>query len=110
MDTFSALADPTRRTIIELLSVKGQLPASSIYKHFNASSPAISQHLKVLRDAELVTVEQKAQQRLYQINAEKIMELEDWIKTLSVSWNKKLDALEKVLEKQNKLKMKGGGK
>jgi DNA-binding transcriptional ArsR family regulator len=66
MDMFTALAEPTRRDILVLLGTHGQLSAGEIYTKFTSSPPAISQHLKVLRDAELVTVEKHAQQRLYQ--------------------------------------------
>ena len=63
MDTFGALADPNRRSIIELLAVRGELPASEISSKFNITPAAISQHLKILREAELVTMEKRAQQR-----------------------------------------------
>ena len=61
MDTFTALAEPTRRNILEMLAANGNMPATSIYGHFKASPPAISQHLKVLREAKLVRVEKRAQ-------------------------------------------------
>jgi DNA-binding transcriptional ArsR family regulator len=73
---FEAVADPTRRHILQLLATNGQLPASDIYKRFAVSHPAISQHLKVLRVAKLVRVEKKAQQRLYQINPNGLVGLE----------------------------------
>lgn len=100
MDLFSALGDPTRRNIIEMLSQRGQLSANSIYKHFSSSAPAISQHLKVLRDSELVTVEKKAQQRLYQINPEKFGELELWIKQMKKLWTDRFDRLDVLLAKK----------
>lgn len=107
MDVFSALAEPNRRQIIELLSVHGQLSASDIGKKFHVSAPAISQHLKILREAELVQMEKKAQQRLYQINPDKFDELETWIKQLKQHWEDRFDRLDKVLAKEQK---KGGGK
>jgi len=54
MDTYFALAEPTRREIIELLARKGELPASDIYRKFKVSAPAISQHLKELKNAGLI--------------------------------------------------------
>lgn len=112
MDMFSALADPTRREILELLAQKGQLPASDIYEQFSVSHPAISQHLKVLRDNKLVYVEKKAQQRLYQLNMRKIDQLEEWIDHVRQSWSTRLDALDKVLasEKEKLKRQKGGAK
>lgn len=97
MDAFSALAQPTRRGIVEMLARRGQLSASEIYDQFSVSPPAISQHLKVLRDAELVSVEKRAQQRLYRINPEAIDEIEVWISKLKKQWNSRLDMLARVL-------------
>jgi len=79
MDTFTALAEPTRRTILERLAVRGNMSATDIYRGFKSSPPAISQHLKVLREAKLVRVEKRAQQRIYYINPEPMKELEKWI-------------------------------
>ncbi len=102
MDMFTALADPTRRKIIELLAREGQLPATEIYDHFPVSPQAISQHLKVLREAKLVQVEKRAQQRIYQINPHVMLELEDWARRMAQMWNQRFDALEKVLEAEKK--------
>src|SRR5258706_1061947 len=105
MDKFHALADPTRRKIIEMLANDGELSATEISNKFKTSAPAISQHLKILREANLVRVEKRAQQRIYQINPQKITELEQWAKQMTMLWNKRFDALEKVLEREkNKLK------
>ena len=82
MDIFAALAQPNRRHIIEILASRGQLSASDISDKFYISPPAISQHLKVLRDAKLVQVEKQAQKRLYQINPQKMIELEVWLNRL----------------------------
>ena len=78
MDIFYALADPTRRKIIEMLTRNGQLSATEIYNHFPVSRPAISQHLQVLRQANLVQVEKRAQQRIYRVNHQTMRELELW--------------------------------
>jgi DNA-binding transcriptional ArsR family regulator len=102
MDMFYALADPTRRKILELLASRGQLPATGIYANFAISHPAISQHLKVLREANLVTMEKRAQQRIYQINPEAVLELEDWSKQLAQHWNQRLDALDELLKDEKK--------
>lgn len=97
MDVFYALAEPTRRNIVELLALNGQLAASDISKKFPVSAPAISQHLKVLRDAKVVTVQKQAQRRIYQINPAKMQELETWIHKLTKKWDQRFDALDKVL-------------
>ena len=98
MDTFSALADPTRRHIIEMLATRGQLSATDIYGKFNVSPPAISQHLKVLREAKLVDMEKHAQKRLYTINSAKLSEIEEWLKKLRVEWDARFNRLDKVLD------------
>src|SRR5258708_948378 len=104
MDTFQALADPNRRHIIELLAKNGQLSSTDISDKFKISAPAISQHLKVLREARLVKMEKRAQKHLYQINPAKIEELEAWLERLKKHWDAKFDRLDKVLEaEKNKI-------
>ncbi len=105
MDMFSALAEPTRRNILEMLAKSGQLSASDISDKFKVSPPAISQHLKVLREARLVDMEKRAQQRIYQINPD----AREWVKKMTLLWNERFDALDGVLEAE-KRKMKGGAK
>ncbi len=100
MDSFTALAEPTRRNIMEMLAANGNLSATDIYSKFKASPPAISQHLKVLREANLVRVEKRAQKRIYYINPEPMKELENWIKRFTQDWQKRHDVLENLLKKQ----------
>ena len=98
MDTFSALADPTRRHIIEMLASRGQLSATDISDKFRISPPAISQHLKVLRQTELVLMEKRAQQRIYQINPLAMHKIEEWAKKMTHLWNERFDRLEELLK------------
>jgi DNA-binding transcriptional ArsR family regulator len=100
MDIFSALSDPTRREILEMLANSGQLSATDIYDKFKVSHPAISQHLKALREANLVLVEKKAQFRMYRINPEAMHRLEIWIKQMTRLWDERFDALDQVLQKE----------
>ena len=102
MDTFTALAEPTRRSILEMLAADGNMAASSIYKRFKTSPPAISQHLKVLKEAKLVRVEKRAQQRIYYVNPEPMKELEKWIKQFARSKEGEFQKLDKLLEKMKK--------
>src|SRR5256885_847637 len=97
MDTFQALAEPTRRSIIEMLAKRGKLSATDISIKFRVSPPAISQHLKVLREAKLVQMEKRAQKRIYQINPGAMIELEHWAKQMTHLWNERFDRLDKVL-------------
>ncbi len=78
LDKFYALSAPIRREIITLLSDGDQLTASAIAERFQVSPPAISQHLKVLLNSDLVEMHKQAQQRIYQLNASALQELETW--------------------------------
>lgn len=102
MDAFSALADPTRREIVEMLARRGPLSATQISNHFQQSAPAISQHLKLLREARLVLVEKRAQQRIYRINPEAMAEFERWVQNLKTRWEERFNALDAVLEAEKK--------
>jgi DNA-binding transcriptional ArsR family regulator len=102
MDKFSALADPNRRLILELLARNGQLSATEICDKFQVSPSAISQHLKVLREANLVLMEKRAQQRIYQINPETMAELEQWARQLTRQWDERFEALDQLLEAEKK--------
>ena len=98
MDTFYALADPTRRQIVELLG-RGERTAGSIGAKFDVSAPAISQHLKVLREAKLVRVRPQGQQRIYSIDPAGLAEIEAWLERTRKFWAASLDALERELSK-----------
>lgn len=98
MDTFTALAEPTRRLILERLMANGKMSATDIYRGFKSSPPAISQHLKVLREAKLVRVEKRAQQRIYYVNPEPMKELERWIKQFAATKEQEFQRLDKLLE------------
>jgi DNA-binding transcriptional ArsR family regulator len=78
MHGLTALADPTRRRILEMLAT-GAMSSGDIAKRFEVSAPAISQHLRTLRDAKLVRVRAQAQQRFYELDPEGVAALADWI-------------------------------
>ena len=94
MDMFVALADPTRRNILELLARSGELSATAIYEQFPISPQAISQHLKVLREAHLVEMEKHAQKRLYRLNPQALSEFEAWIQQVQQRWSERFEALD----------------
>lgn len=102
MDIFSAFAEPNRRTIVELLASCGPLSATEIYEQFRVSPPAISQHLKVLREANVVLMEKRAQQHVYWLNPAALFALEGWAEHMTDLWNQRFDALERVLEAEKK--------
>jgi DNA-binding transcriptional ArsR family regulator len=96
MQSILAIADPTRRRIVELLAAR-ERTAGELVDAFDMSASAISQHLKVLREAGLVTVRAEGQSRVQALNPDGFGDLEAWLeKTLSV-WSRRLDALEREL-------------
>lgn len=101
MEAITALSDPTRQRIVEMLAGR-ELPAGAIASKFDMSAPAISQHLKVLKDAKLVSVRADAQRRLYSLNKDGFEEMEEWLSRIRRFWTKNLDALEKILREQDK--------
>ena len=102
MDMFAALADPTRRNILELLANSGELSATAIYENFPVSPQAVSQHLKVLREAHLVEMEKRAQKRLYRLNPQTLSQFEEWVKQVQQRWEERFAALDIVLEREKK--------
>lgn len=105
MDIFVALADPTRRAILEILASNGELSATAIYEHFSVSPQAISQHLKVLREANLVVMEKRAQKHLYHLNQETLAQFETWVQHTRQRWEERFSALDTVLERQKQKRM-----
>lgn len=100
MSSFTALADPTRRRIVELLAVRDRT-AGDIVGEFDLSAPAISQHLKVLRDAGLVTVRAEGQRRIHSVDPAGFDELEAWLSRTRRFWSQRLDALERELRAED---------
>lgn len=96
MDTFIALADPTRRQIIESLAT-GETSFGSLADQFEMSRPAVSQHLKVLRDAGIVKARADAQRRIYRLSDDGLDEVDAWLGKVQKYWSQKLDKLEQVL-------------
>jgi DNA-binding transcriptional ArsR family regulator len=98
-NSLAALADPTRQRIVEMLA-SGALSSGEIAGRFQLSAPAISQHLKTLKTARLVTVRAERQKRIYTLDPEGVAELGAWVDQIRAFWNPKLDALEAALNKE----------
>jgi DNA-binding transcriptional ArsR family regulator len=98
MQCLAALADPTRQRIIEMLAA-GAMSSGEIARQFAMTPPAVSQHLKTLRDAKLVRVRAEAQRRIYELDPSGVSELADWIMRIRSFWSVRLDALEQELRK-----------
>jgi DNA-binding transcriptional ArsR family regulator len=107
MDMFDALADPTRRNILELLATRGELTATAIYEQFPVSPQAISQHLKILREAHLVEMEKHAQKRLYRLNPQTLSQFESWVTQMQQKWEERFTALDTILESEKKKLVSG---
>ncbi len=88
-----------------MLAARGNLSASDIYSRFKSTPPAISQHLKVLREAKLVRVEKRAQKRIYYINPEPMRELQKWVRQFEAVMEERYQALDRVLEIEKKRQM-----
>jgi DNA-binding transcriptional ArsR family regulator len=98
MDAFSAIADPTRRRILDLLT-SGARAAGEIAVHFpRLTQPAVSRHLRVLRDAHLVDVTVRAQQRIYAIKPEGLAKVYEWVAKYQGMWPETLDSLGRYLD------------
>jgi DNA-binding transcriptional ArsR family regulator len=90
--TLQVLAEPRRQAILDLLR-EGELPVGELVARLDMSQPAVSKHLRVLRDAGLVTVRVDAQRRLYRIRPEPLAELDAWLDDYRALWRSRLDAL-----------------
>jgi len=95
--TFEVLAEPSRRRILDLLRA-GEQPVGTLVDKLTMSQPAVSKHLKVLREVGLVEVRQDAQRRWYRLRAEPLAEIDAWLAPYRQLWSASLDALERHLD------------
>ena len=107
-DVFQAIADPTRRAIIALIALQAMTP-NAIAKHFDTSRQAVSKHLRILTECELVTQEQKGREIYYSLEIEKMKEIDRWMEQYRKIWEsryKQLDTLLAELKQQEKQERK----
>lgn len=97
MDVYKAIADPTRRAIIDLVAEK-PININAIADKFDMSRPAVSRHIRVLRDNGLVGVDQQGRDRFLYLQLEALKEIQFWLKKYEYFWNDNLDALEDYLK------------
>ena len=97
---FHAIADPTRRRILDLL-MAGEMAATAIAEPFEMSQPAVSQHLKVLREVGLVTQQKVGRQRRYRLEPEQLRQVYDWIAHYERFWTDRLNKLGAYLDRQD---------
>ncbi len=100
MQSLAAIADPTRRRIVELLAERDHT-AGELVEEFDLSAPAISQHLNVLREAGLITTRAEGQSRIQSLNPSGFDELEAWLQRTRQFWSRRLDALERELRAED---------
>lgn len=96
--TFELLAEPNRRRILDLLR-DGERPVGELVKRLSMSQPAVSKHLRVLRDSGLVDVRVDAQRRVYRLRPEPLREVDAWIEPYRQLWDQRLDRLERHLQR-----------
>lgn len=98
-DTFAALGDPTRFAIVETLLARGEQPAGVLHDSFDLSAPAVSRHLKVLREAQIISQRVHGKQRLYAVKPDALQAINDWSISYQHFWNGSFDRLETSLRK-----------
>ncbi len=96
-ETFEALAEPNRRRILDLLREE-ERPVGDLVRRLAVSQPAVSKHLRVLREAGLVDVRVDAQRRLYRVRPEPLRAVGEWLEPYRMLWESRLDDLERHLD------------
>jgi DNA-binding transcriptional ArsR family regulator len=100
-DVFQAIADPTRRAIISLIALQTMTP-NAIAEHFDTSRQAVSKHLRILAECELVRQEQRGREIFYSLEIEKMKEIDEWLEQYRQIWETRYEQLGEVLEVMKK--------
>jgi DNA-binding transcriptional ArsR family regulator len=96
-DIYQAIADPTRRAILTLLALQAMTP-NALAEHFNTSRQAVSKHIQVLAECEVLNQKQSGREIFYQLNLDKMKEVDHWLATFRKLWENKFDQLDDVLK------------
>jgi DNA-binding transcriptional ArsR family regulator len=102
-DIFQAIADPTRRAIITLIALQAMTP-NAIAENFHTTRQAVSKHLRILTECELVKQEQQGREIFYSLEVEKMKEIDRWLNQFREIWETKFDQLDKILSTMKKQK------
>lgn len=102
-DIFQAIADPTRRAIIALIALQAMTP-NALAEHFQTSRQAVSKHLKILTECELVKQEHQGREIYYRLEIDKMKEIDEWLEQYRQIWEKRYEQLGEVLELMKKQK------
>ncbi|MCK0471647.1 helix-turn-helix transcriptional regulator [Halalkalibacter sp. APA_J-10(15)] len=97
-DVFVAIADPTRRKLIRILANTDELPLHELTPHFHMGRTAISKHLMILREANLVTNRKSGRETKYRLNPEPLQEVRDWLSFYEQFWSERAAILKNMLE------------
>lgn len=100
-DLFQAIADPTRRAILTLIAVQALTP-NAMAEKFDMSRQAVSKHIKVLHECELIRPEQSGREIYYHFNPEKMQEIDNWLAQFRKNWETRFDQLDNVLSTMKK--------
>lgn len=100
-DVYSAVADPTRRQLIHLLSDADELPLHEMTARFPVGRTAVSKHLAVLNEAGLVSDRKVGRETLYKLNAAPLREIQEWVSFYERFWTERVDRLKDLLEEEN---------
>jgi DNA-binding transcriptional ArsR family regulator len=95
--SFALLADPTRRRLLDELRA-GERSVGALVARLAISQPAVSKHLRVLREAGMVSVRVDAQRRIYRLDPDGLREVDEWLAPFRVCWQERLDAMERTLD------------
>ena len=95
-DIFQAIADPTRRAIITLIALQAMTP-NAIAENFNTTRQAVSKHLRILTECELVKQEQQGREIYYSLEIEKMQEIDTWLNQFREIWETRFNQLDEVL-------------
>src|SRR5215211_328676 len=107
-DVFQAIADPTRREIINMVAHQS-MNLNTVADQFHISRPAISKHIKILTECGLIVIKQQGRERYCEARLQKLNEVSQWIQQYRVFWTKKLEALENFLDNGNASVKKNSG-
>lgn len=102
-DIFQAIADPSRRAIIALIALRAMTP-NAIAEHFDTSRQAVSKHLRILTECELVIPEQRGREIYYQLEINKMKEIDKWLEQFRKIWEKRFNQLDTLLTNLKKPK------
>ena len=108
MEALAALADPVRRELVALLA-RGEVAAGELADRFPVSRPAVSRHLRVLREAGLVTARAEGKRRLYALDPRPLREIDDWLEPYRDLWARRLDALDTEIARGRRARPTGDG-